>query len=147
MHNRKQNTNTSPVGEFGFVYGFGIKENPGIKYKYKQITDKDYWVTDHNSVLYNRWASTYEGWDRSEEEHLILFGYLYNYAMVIDFNYYNRVKGDGAGIFLHIASHEGTGTAGCIGLKENDLFNIMKRLEPGKNPRIIISTENELKNY
>jgi len=147
MYNRKQNTNTSPIGDFGFVYGFGIKQNPGIKYKYKDITNSDYWVTDPNSELYNRWSNNYDGWDRTEEEHLISFGYLYNYAMVIDFNYNVPVKGKGAAIFMHVASKNGKGTGGCIGLKEEDLVNIIKRLEPSKNPRIIITTENGLKKF
>lgn len=67
--------------------------------------------------------------------------------MVIDFNYYNPIKGDGAGIFLHIAREDGSGTAGCIAMWQEDLLNIMKRLDPTKNPRIIITVEDELNKF
>ena len=140
VKNRIQNTNTTPIGNFGFIYGFGIKDNPGTNFPYIKITNKNYWVTDSNSIFYNRMSFIYKGWDKSEEEHLIDFGYLYNYSMVIDFNYYFPIKGVGAGIFLHVAKKNSTGTSGCISLLEKDLINILKKLDKNKFPRIIITS-------
>lgn len=57
MYDRKQNTGTSPVGDFGFVFGFGIKKDPGILYEYRQVGEDAYWVTDPESELYNRWQT------------------------------------------------------------------------------------------
>ncbi|WP_238884617.1 cell wall-binding repeat-containing protein [Clostridium sp. YIM B02551] len=147
MYNRKQNTNTSPIGDFGFVFAFGYSDNPGVKYNYRNIDSESYWVTDMNNTYYNRWVEGYQGWEPDGAEHLINYKQQYNYAIATDFNYYNPVRGDGAAIFLHVSPMSGGGTGGCIGLSEPDLLNIMKRLDPSKNPRIIICPEGDLLNY
>ncbi|MBL4932643.1 cell wall-binding repeat-containing protein [Clostridium paridis] len=147
MYNRKQNTNTSPIGDFGFVFAFGYSNNPGVKYNYRNIDSESYWVTDMNNTYYNRWVEGYRGWELDGAEHLINYKQQYNYAMAIDFNYYNPVRGDGAAIFLHVSPKSGGGTGGCVGLSEPNLLNVMKRLDPSKNPRIIICPEGDLLNY
>ena len=147
MHQRKQNTYTSPVGNWGFVFGFGHMDNPGLHpdYEYRQTTQDSYWVTDPNSPHYNRWI---EGkGDFKEAEHLVQFGAQYDYALVMDFNYAEPVKGDGAAIFLHIATPDGKGTAGCIAVSKENLLEIMRWLNPEKNPRIIVCLEGDLENY
>jgi L,D-peptidoglycan transpeptidase YkuD (ErfK/YbiS/YcfS/YnhG family) len=147
MENRRQGTYTSPAGNYGFVFAFGAKENPGVHagYEYREITEESYWVLDRNHALYNRWT---EGkGDFGSSEHLTDFGYQYNYAMVIDLNYEAPVKGDGGAIFMHVATTDGKGTGGCVAMSEEDLLNIMKWLDPDKNPRIIICTEEDLDEY
>ena len=147
MENRKQSTLTAPVGDFGIVFAFGAKENPGVHadMEYRGITPDSYWVLDSSSLLYNRWT---EGrGDFKDREHLQSFGYQYNYALVLDFNYHNPVKGDGGAIFMHVATYDGKGTAGCIGLSESDLLGIMRWLDPGANPRVIICPEGDLGKY
>lgn len=147
MYQRKQNTMKSPAGEFGFVFAFGAQPDPGVHadYGYRAITPDSYWVLDSSSALYNRWS---EGrGDFKDREHLQSFGYQYDYALVIDFNYHSPVKGDGGAIFMHVATHDGKGTAGCIGLSESDLLDIMRWLDPGKNPRIIICPEGDLQSF
>jgi hypothetical protein len=65
---------------------------------------------------------------------------------VIDFNYGSlKVPGRGSAIFLHIAPPDGGGTAGCAGIPENELVNLLRWLEPSQNPRIMIGTEDFLK--
>lgn len=147
MYNRKQNTYKSPAGDYGFVFAFGIMDNPGVseKYEYRKITDDSYWVLDSDSILYNSWVEGKGDFD--DAEHMIDFGYQYNYGMVIDFNYGSPVKGDGGAIFLHVATEDGKGTGGCIGIAEAELVDIMKWLDPDKNPRIIICQEGELENF
>jgi len=147
MENRKQSTLTAPVGDFGIVFAFGAKENPGVHagLEYRDITPDSYWVLDSSSPLYNRWT---EGrGDFKDREHLESFGYQYNYALVLDFNYHSPVKGDGGAIFMHVATSDGKGTAGCIGLSESDLLGIMRWLDPGKTPRVIICPEGDLGRY
>ena len=147
MENRKQSTLTTPVGDFGIVFAFGAKENPGVHagLEYRDITPDSYWVLDSSSTLYNRWT---EGrGDFKDREHLESFGYQYNYALVLDFNYHSPVKGDGGAIFMHVATYDGKGTAGCIGLSERDLLGLMRWLDPDANPRVIICPEGDLGRY
>ena len=147
MKNRKQGTYTTPVGNYGFVHAFGNKKNPGVsaEYEYRDVTPKSYWVTDRNSTSYNRWVEG--GGEFDDAEHLESYGYQYNYAMVIDFNYYEPVKGDGAAIFLHVATYDGKGTAGCVALSEEDVVWLMRWLDKEENPRIIICVNEELSEY
>ena len=147
MYNRRQNTNKSPAGIFGFVFAFGIMENPGMStaWEYRTVTEQSYWVLDSSSPLYNRWSEGNTGFDDSE--HLMSFGSQYNYALVIDFNYHSPVKGDGGAIFMHVATGDGKGTAGCVALAEADLLGIMGWIDIAKNPKIIICPEADLPNF
>lgn len=147
MANRKQNSLRSPVGNFGIVFAFGAQADPGVHpgLEYRAITPESYWVLDSSSPLYNRWT---EGrGDFKDREHLESFGYQYDYALVLDFNYERPVKGDGGAIFIHVATHDGKGTAGCIGLQQSDLLDIMGWLDPGHNPRVIVCPEGDLSDF
>lgn len=145
--NRKEGDMTTPTGKYGFPFMFGTASNPGVKFEYRKVIEGDYWVSNNIISEYNVWMY-YTGPNPDER----LYDYealwkqpLYKYAAVIDFNYYsNKQLGVGSGIFLHIAPYSGYGTAGCVAMKEAELVKILKWLDPGKKPIIVMGVKGHI---
>ena len=137
---RKQNTNTTPTGLYDLPYAFGIKAAPGgTLYKYRPVHRSSWWCEDTASRSYNRWTEPLPSDCRaSESEHLASYGTQYAYALVIGFNYHQRVRGRGAGIFLHV---NGRGaTAGCVSVPGDAMQRILTWVHPWTEPHIAIGT-------
>jgi L,D-peptidoglycan transpeptidase YkuD (ErfK/YbiS/YcfS/YnhG family) len=137
---RKQNTNTTPTGLYDLPYAFGVKAAPsGTRYKYRAVRQSSWWCEDNASKSYNRWTDPRPADCRaSESEHLASYETQYAYALVVGFNYDQRVRGRGAGIFLHV---NGRGaTAGCVSVPRDAMRAILRWAVPGKEPHIAIGT-------
>jgi L,D-peptidoglycan transpeptidase YkuD (ErfK/YbiS/YcfS/YnhG family) len=137
---RRQNTNTTPTGLYDLPYAFGIKAPPaGLLYKYRSVHQSSWWCEDNASRSYNRWAEPRPADCRaSESERLASYGTQYAYALVIGFNYHQRVRGRGAGIFLHV---NGRGaTAGCVSVPRAAMRRVLDWADPAQRPHIAIGT-------
>lgn len=137
---RRQNTNTTPTGLYDLPYAFGIEAAPaGTRYKYRAVRQSSWWCEDSPSTSYNRWTDPRPADCRaSESEHLASYGTQYAYAFVIGFNYHQRVRGRGAGIFLHV---NGRGaTAGCVSVPRGAMRAILRWAVPGRHPHIAVGT-------
>ena len=137
---RRQNTNTTPTGLYDLPYAFGIEAAPhGTRSKYRAVKQSSWWCEDIPSTSYNRWTDPRPADCRaSESEHLASYGTQYAYAFVIGFNYHQRVRGRGAGIFLHV---NGRGaTAGCVSVPRSAMRAILRWAVPGKEPHIAVGT-------
>lgn len=123
---------TTPIGDYGFVFDFGSRPDPGVDgFEWRHLRRGDCWAGTRAG--YNRWV------ERSpcapEDEDLWLnAGLAYRYAAVIDFNYSHPVYGRGSGIFLHV--DPGGPTEGCVSLPEADLLGVLRWMRPGA--RILI---------
>lgn len=131
----------SPRGKFSIGTAFGRFGNPGTKLSFRNITDNDYWVDDSNSSLYNTWqVGPVNGrWSSAEKMNIAP----YNYGFVINYNT-ERTPGKGSAIFFHVSSGY---TAGCTGTSQDNVIQILRWLDPSKNPVIIQCPEDELGNY
>lgn len=131
----------SPRGKFSIGTAFGRFGNPGTRISFRDITDNDYWVDDSNSLLYNTWqVGPVNGrWSSAEKMNIAP----YNYGFVINYNT-ERIPGKGSAIFFHVSSGY---TAGCTGTSQENVIQILKWLDPSKNPVIIQCPEDELGNY
>ena len=137
---RKQGTSTTPTGLYGLPFAFGSAAAPaGATLPYRAITSTSWWCEDTASTSYNRWVSPLPRDCRAgESEHLADYPVQYAHAVVIGFNYAKRVRGRGAGIFLHV---NGRGaTAGCVSVPADALDRIMAWLDPAAGPHIAIGT-------
>ncbi|MDL2267651.1 L,D-transpeptidase family protein [Desulfovibrio sp. OttesenSCG-928-G15] len=135
---KKEGDGKTPVGVFTISRAFGIKENPGSRLPYTQVTQDDYWVDDPASVHYNTWAKgTVANRDWKSAEHLITETVAYAYAAVIDYNTSPIVRGAGSAIFLHCS--KGRPTAGCVSVPEKDMIRLLKFLQPGDAIAIVDS--------
>lgn len=147
---RHEGDMTTPEGIFGFLFEFGIAPNPGTNMEYRQIHPNDYWSSVPSEEEYNTWV-TYQGDPEerfgSDKYEALYHIPLYKYGAALDFNYgSNKIIGKGTAIFFHIAPYSGGGTAGCVGIPEAELVEVLKWMTPEKNPKIIIGTEDYLKN-
>ncbi len=115
----------TPTGKYKFMFGFGIKSNPGTAFSYTQVDDTYYWVDDVNSQYYNKFVTTKEvEQDWTSAEHIIESSPSYNYALAINYNT-ACVPGAGSAIFLHCKP---SGGAGCIAVSESVMIQIMKNV-------------------
>ncbi len=132
----------TPVGVYSFMFGFGIKSNPGTAMSYTQVDDSYYWVDDVNSAYYNQFVSTNNvTQDWTSAEHLLSAGSSYHYALAINYNE-ACTPGVGSAIFMHCKP---TGGAGCIAVSESSMVSILKSVQPGCV--LIIDSASNVWNY
>ena len=132
-----ESLSATPIGTFTLTQAFGRATNPGTGLPYFQTGSSDWWVSDVNSTLYNTHQHcTACGFDTGVSENLYGAGYVYTYAVVIDYNRFPVVRGAGSAFFLHVT--DGSATAGCVAIPEADLVSIMRWLTPAAQPRILI---------
>ena len=123
---------TTPIGNYGFVYDFGSRSDPGVTgMRWRRLVPGSCWAgTPHK---YNRWVHR-TPCAPADENLWASANLAYRYASVIDFNYREPVYGRGAGIFLHVQT--GGPTAGCVSLREADLLPVLRWIRP--HTRILI---------
>ena len=133
----KEGDYKTPLGDFGIVTAFGIKENPGTSLPYIDVTEDIYACCD--AEYYNQIINMKEHpHETVEDEHMIEYTPEYNYGFSIDYNPEHTV-GKGNSIFFHCRGANPF-TAGCISLNEEDLVQILKSVDA--NARIIIDYDN-----
>jgi L,D-peptidoglycan transpeptidase YkuD (ErfK/YbiS/YcfS/YnhG family) len=129
---RREGDGTTPIGTYGFVYGFGSQPDPGMRgFGWRRLSPRSCWSgrrTDYNRWLERRPCPGEDLWASARVA--------YRYAVVIDFNYRRPVYGRGSGIFLH--AQTGGPTRGCVSLRERDLLAVLRWIRPGT--RIVIGT-------
>ena len=147
---RSEGDGTTPEGIFsigGTMYG--NEPNPGVAYPYHQLIPGDYWDENPSSWLYNTFQERTGATNCSsnpfggDTECLWEETGPYPFFAVIDFN--TPPNGPiGSGVFLH----EGGGpTAGCVSLDRQDLLSILRWLNPGDHPEIVLAGPSSLAQY
>jgi L,D-peptidoglycan transpeptidase YkuD (ErfK/YbiS/YcfS/YnhG family) len=123
--NRREGDGTTPVGIFGFVYGFGSRPDPGMRgFAYRRLRPNSCW--SGSRADYNRWVTRPCTYGESLWKNRRV---AYRHAAVIDFNYRRPIYKKGSGIFLH--QQTGGPTAGCVSLRHKDLVAVLCWLRPG----------------
>ena len=123
---------TTPIGNYGFVYDFGSRPDPGVTgFRWRHLVPGSCWAGTRAD--YNRWVER-TPCDPADEDLWANHALAYRYAAVIDFNYRDPVYGRGSGIFLH--EQTGEPTAGCVSLRQGDLLSVLRWMRPGT--RILI---------
>jgi L,D-peptidoglycan transpeptidase YkuD (ErfK/YbiS/YcfS/YnhG family) len=129
---RRAGDGTTPIGNYGFVYGFGSRNDPGMSgFRWRRLVPGSCWAGTRRR--YNRWV-TRRPCARADENLWSHARVAYRYAAVIDFNYRRPVYGRGAGIFLHVQT--GGPTAGCVSLRQRDLLAVLRWMRP--DTRILV---------
>jgi L,D-peptidoglycan transpeptidase YkuD (ErfK/YbiS/YcfS/YnhG family) len=152
---RRQGTGTTPTGVYEILSGFGRKADPGTELDYIKVDRNDVWPYDpRHPRTYNVFQDAPSNWRSYGKyvEYLWDMGMQYNYVAVLDFNLpagpiTTNERGirrstsppntsRGGGIFLHVDN--GKKTAGCIAVKESAMRDLMRWLDPAKDPVIVI---------
>jgi L,D-peptidoglycan transpeptidase YkuD (ErfK/YbiS/YcfS/YnhG family) len=114
---------------------FGVYASPGVRFAYRRVTgDYIVWDDDSASRAYNLWVDTRSG-DAGRNPEPMYRLPSYGYGAVIGYNT-DRTPGLGSAIFLHVA-HSGA-TAGCVSLPQSQLLAVLRWLDPGPAPRIVM---------
>lgn len=132
-------TSRTPAGTFTVTEGFGLQPNPGTALSYRQVDQADWWVSDVNSAYYNQHYRCSPGtcpFKESAGEDLGQAGWVYDHALVIDYNRWPAQAGAGSASFLHVTN--GAATAGCVAIDDGTLTTVMRWLDPQARPLISI---------
>lgn len=152
---RRQGTGTVPTGVFDILSGFGRKADPGTELDYIQVDRNDAWTYNPKvPSTYNVFQDADRSWKSygGYVEELWDMGMQYDYVAVLDYNLpegpirtaKNGIRRSttppdtsrGGGIFLHVDN--GNKTAGCVAVKRSVMRDLMRWLDPGKDPVIVI---------
>jgi L,D-peptidoglycan transpeptidase YkuD (ErfK/YbiS/YcfS/YnhG family) len=158
---RRQGSGKTPAGTFAIPSAFGRLPNPGTQMPYLQFDRNDAWPYSHDHpATYNVLQTAPVSWASygSDVEILWKHGVQYRYAAVLD---YNLPAGPitrgpdgirrahevadthaGGGIFLHVT--DGTATAGCIAIPESTMRDVLRWLDPHRNPVIVVGPEDAI---
>jgi L,D-peptidoglycan transpeptidase YkuD (ErfK/YbiS/YcfS/YnhG family) len=126
----------TPSGIYRLGLAFGYDDSCDTKLEYKGTGPDDVWVDDPSSDQYNSWVTgrpasgSYEVLRRDD--------YLYKLAVVVEYNTHKPVKGRGSAIFMHIWESPDSPTSGCVATDEKNLRALLRRLDAGKRPLIVI---------
>ncbi len=129
----------TPSGIYRLGTAFGYALEVDTKLDYRQTTENDFWVDDSSSTQYNQWVQKVaraKSFERLKRDDV-----LYKYAIVVEYNTAPVVPGKGSAIFIHLWRGPGKPTAGCIALSEMDMLKLLRWLDKGDNPVIILGEE------
>jgi L,D-peptidoglycan transpeptidase YkuD (ErfK/YbiS/YcfS/YnhG family) len=134
-----ENFDGTPIGSFALTQAFGNNPDPGTALPYFQDTREDWWSGDSTSATYNthqRCPASACRFDTSVSENLYDAGWVYGYAVVIDYNTDPVQPGRGSAFLLHVTQNEPT--QGCVSIPQADLLRLLRWLTPSAHPRILM---------
>jgi len=133
-----ESKSATPIGSFTLTLAFGRVSNPGTQLSYFRTDASDWWVSDKYSRYYNthQRCSSSCPFNTAAGENLRAAGFVYTYAVVINYNRFPLTPGAGSAFFLHVT--DGGATAGCVAISQSKLVSLMRWLSPSTHPRILI---------
>jgi L,D-peptidoglycan transpeptidase YkuD (ErfK/YbiS/YcfS/YnhG family) len=147
---KREGDKKTPAGAFGIQpVMYGVRPDPGVRYRYRRIVCGDWWVEDSRSPFYNRFRHVRCGTKppfRITSEDMSRSPISYRYLAVIDYNTHPIVAGRGSGIFLHVSATGGP-TLGCVSLSRPQLVTVLRWLDPAASPLIAIGTAATIREY
>lgn len=124
----------TPAGDWRLTEAFGRQADPGTDMPYFRSTTRDWWDGNTTSPTYNEHVNQVAN-PGGASENLYLAGAVYDYAAVIGYNL-NGVPGAGSAFFLHVSN--GRSTAGCVAVSKTTMVQLLRWLDPVKDPYIRI---------
>lgn len=139
---KREGDQKAPAGVFSLGTAFGYDRAPtGVKVRYQQAGERDFFVDDPNSPDYNSWVSLSRNEDPSKLwqsfEQMKRDDQRYKLGLVVEHNMSPAIAGVGSAIFLHVWKEPGTGTAGCTAMSEDNMRELLAWLDPGKKPLLM----------
>ena len=141
LNQKKEGDLKTPSGFYPIPFVFGYHKDIETKMKFVEVGKSHVWVCDTSSSEYNRLIVDKEGLYTSnpKNEKLYRSDILNKYAIAIGYNMSPVEKGKGSAIFMHVERYPNHKTAGCISMPESKIKELIKWLNPQKNPSIYIS--------
>jgi D-alanyl-D-alanine dipeptidase len=137
----------APAGIFALTEAFGSAEKPNfVKLPYIKLTESVECVDDVKSSNYNLIVDKNKvgaiDWKSSEK--MLAVGEQYDLGVFVAHNS-ERQAGGGSCIFLHIWKDSTAGTAGCTAMARANIEQVLRFLDPAKNPVLIQLPEDAYK--
>jgi uncharacterized protein YijF (DUF1287 family)/L,D-peptidoglycan transpeptidase YkuD (ErfK/YbiS/YcfS/YnhG family) len=125
----------TPLGVFELGTAFGSKPLSLSSWPFRVTSERDHWVDDPASALYNTWYTSLNPneqlpFDSSEDLHS------YEFAIVLRHNDAPIRKGAGSAHFIHSGTLE-HGSHGCTVVPGSEMVQLLKWLEPNQHPLIV----------
>ena len=123
---KQEGDGRTPVGTYPLrkvFYRADRLEKPETGLPVEILAEKTGWCEDPAHPDYNKQiilphSSTHDRMTRGD--------HLYDLVIVVGYNDDPPVAGRGSAIFIHLAREDFSPTAGCVGLKKEDLIEVMK---------------------
>lgn len=128
MSDKTEGDGATPVGRFPLRQVFYRPDRgpaPRTSLPCRALTQTDGWCDDPASPHYNRAVTL--PFTASHEKMWLEDG-LYDLVVVIGHNDSPVVPRKGSAVFLHVASPDGTPTAGCVAFSKSDLLEILAQV-------------------
>lgn len=139
----------SPAGIFSLTSAFGTAEKSvALKLPYTKLTEYTECVDDVKSNHYNKIVNRMQvgAFDWKSSEKMAEIVPQYDLGVFVEHNF-EKQKGAGSCIFLHIWKDAQTGTAGCTAMDRKNVEMVLTRLDPNKNPVLIQLPEDSYKQF
>tara|TARA_B100001059_G_C17589486_1_gene453898 strand:+ start:241 stop:756 length:516 start_codon:yes stop_codon:yes gene_type:complete len=136
---KKENDGTTPAGQYNIrsvLYRPDRIPQPDTFLRVEPLNTNDVWCDNPKKkeynlkVKYSRTLTTERLWRKDN---------LYDLILVIGYNDDPVIAGKGSAIFMHVAKPNYEPTRGCIALKLDDLYQILKNLKPSDTLLILNS--------
>jgi D-alanyl-D-alanine dipeptidase len=144
---KREGDGKAPAGVFdlGPAFGFAPRaEVPWLRVPYTPLTNAVECVDDTASRRYNlivvRDTNAGVDWNSAEKMRSVEG---YRWGLVVKHNADPPVTGRGSCIFLHIWAGPGQGTAGCTAMEEASLTELLRWLDPKRQPLLVQLPEAE----
>ena len=146
---KKEGDKKSPAGLFhlgSILYGYDTQADLP-NWRYRQVTDRDLWVEDPSSPLYNRHLilSPHQPFPSGELYHLMRQSDpAHALKLFIRHNAPPHVlPGAGSAIFFHLCRGPLSVTTGCTSMEEPDLRRLLQNMNPADQPVYVLLPKNE----
>jgi len=141
---KREGDGKSPAGAFllgNILYGYA--DESGLpKWRYRKVTDRDLWIEDPTSNLYNRHLilSAHEPFPPEHSYHLMRQDDpAHSLKLFIRHNAPPDTKpGSGSAIFFHLSRSENSVTTGCTSMDEHAFRELLSSFLPKDEPIYVL---------
>ena len=141
---KREGDGKSPAGAFllgNILYGY-TDRSPILGWRYRQVTDRDLWIEEPSSPLYNRHLilSAHEPFPADHHFHLMRQADpAHALKLFIRHNAHPDIKpGAGSAIFFHLCRENDAVTTGCTSMEEPAFRNLLKSFLPKDEPVYVL---------
>ncbi|MFN0107003.1 MAG: L,D-transpeptidase [Bryobacteraceae bacterium] len=149
---KREGDGKSPAGVFRLdtAFGYARAAPQGVRYPYRQATERDYFVDDPASGDYNRWVRIENG--KANEpaarwgsfERMRRADGMYELGVVVRYNAEPVAPRRGSAIFLHVWEGPGVPTVGCTAMARDNMLELLRWLDPRRQPVLVQAPAAEL---
>lgn len=139
---KREGDGRAPAGSFRLSSAFGYApagEVRWIRLPYLHSTEPVKCVDDPKSAYYNQVVDerkVAKDWDSKED--MRRRDHLYRLGVIVDHNWAAQTRpGAGSCIFLHVWQGPETGTAGCTAMEEEKLAEVVRWMDPARDPVLV----------